>query len=103
MVTSFGFYGGLLNCKNTSEVGKEFDFFCVLLNSFAVDDVRTKTEKMCANSDMAPFPQDFSLHGESTRLLPTVDSLRQQTVQHSAAKVHRALAEELKYVHLITE
>ena len=53
LVTSFGHYVVSVNHKNTLEVGKEFDFYRVLLNSFCLDDVRAKTSKMPAKIDLA--------------------------------------------------
>ena len=50
LVTSFGLYVASVNHTNTLEVGKEFDFYRVLLNSFCLDDVRAKTSKMPAKS-----------------------------------------------------
>lgn len=53
LVTSFGLYVASVNHKNTLEVGKEFDFYRVLLNSFCLDDVRAKTSKMPAKIGLA--------------------------------------------------
>ena len=53
LVTSFGLYVASVNHKNTLEVGKEFDFYRVLLNSFCLDDNRAKTSKMPAKIDLA--------------------------------------------------
>ena len=77
LVTSFGFYVGLLNCKNTSAVSKEYDFFRVLLNLYALDDVRAKTAKMPAKSVTPSSEKLFQPRGNPV----IVDSLQQQISQ----------------------
>lgn len=75
LVTSFGFYAGMLGHKNTSAVSQEFDFYRALLNSFDLDDVRAKTAQMPAKN-VAPF----SLTSDSG--MPSqIDSLQQHVVQ----------------------
>ena len=77
LVTSFGFYIGLVNHKNTLEVSKEFDFFRVLLNTFCLDDVRAKTSKMPAKSDEARA----GVISATPLECPTFLALKEQLVQ----------------------
>ena len=64
----------MLNGQNTTAVSTELDFFHVLLNSFSLDDVSTKTAKMPAKSDLAPFAANI-LPGHAPIFSSMVDAV----------------------------